>query len=163
MKALRGFKHRALCPDLRTLAAGQSGNPLKKTVPITASYEFTAEYLRSMRESVESWEATTNHPCDFFSFENHRFIQNCISSFLQDKITSGWLAWSHTIELYLNPPREKSSYSPWRNGDQETIDTLRAVVSDPSFWTKYIIHLREENGNYSVSYDNIAFINSICR
>lgn len=62
MKALRNFKHRALCPDLLTLATGHSGNPLKKSVAVDASYAFTTKYIRSFRGQLNLGEAS-NHAC----------------------------------------------------------------------------------------------------
>jgi hypothetical protein len=67
------------------------------------------------------------------------------------------------MDLFLAPPREKSSFSPWKRGDHTTIETLRATVVNVDFWTKLMNHLWEENGANSVSNDNIACIKSICK
>jgi hypothetical protein len=61
MKALRNFKHRALCKDLYKLATGHSGNPLKKSVTIEANYIMSKHYIQCLRNQVD-WEEASKRP-----------------------------------------------------------------------------------------------------
>ena len=85
-----------------------------------------------------------------------------LHSTLQDKLSTGWLAWPAHVELFLAPPRSKSCFKPWEAPSQAGIQAVRDVVLNARFWKALSIHYAEENHNEVTTADNIALVKSIC-
>jgi proteasome activator subunit 4 len=84
-----------------------------------------------------------------------------LPSLLQEKATSGWLAWSETTDWYL-APGEESPLEPWEAASRDAVGTLREVLCDPEYWPKLKIHYSEENNSEIINQDNVSFVKSIC-
>lgn len=80
---------------------------------------------------------------------------------LQEKATSGWLAWSETTEWYL-APGEESPLEPWEAASLDAVEALREALRDPEYWPKLKIHYSEENNSEIINQDNVSFVKSLC-
>jgi proteasome activator subunit 4 len=80
---------------------------------------------------------------------------------IQDKVASGFLAWSPNLTLYLAPPKDHSPFTPWKAGS-EIVPTLRAIVCQESFWKRLEELWGEESAQSSITYDSVAFVKSVC-
>ena len=90
-----------------------------------------------------------------------RLATDWLPRLLQEKATSGWLAWSETADWYL-APGEESPFEPWEAASQDAVDTLREVLCDPEYWPKLKIHYSEENNSEIINQDNVSFVKSLC-
>lgn len=60
-----------------------------------------------------------------------------------DKQSTGWLVWGDSVEFYQVPP-ESSSAITWDVSSAETIDQLRAIIMQASWWETFAGHLAME-------------------
>lgn len=61
------------------------------------------------------------------------------------------------------PSPTSSTFMPWENDSEAAVASVRAVVTDASFWKKLSSRYAEENHEVSVTQDNISCVKSICR
>ncbi|OCH96655.1 hypothetical protein OBBRIDRAFT_787227 [Obba rivulosa] len=143
MKISRFIKLRTLAHGPADLVLERNHNPLKRKVPIQEpSHEFTSQWLAEFRQPL-NLEVARRTPT------------------LRDKIQSGWLVWSETIDCYLAPDATQSPLQPWEAGSQEVLQTIRDIAKDPTFWKKLSIHFSSENHNEVISQDNVSCVKSI--
>ena len=83
-------------------------------------------------------------------------------SLIRDKLGSGWIAWSNTIDYFLAPHQTKSTFQPWESSCDEVVEAVRAKSKDSSFWKKLSTHYSAENNSDVILQDNMCFVKSIC-
>lgn len=124
-KVLHFVKLRTLCShDNERLLLELPQNPLKVTIPIDPSQPgFTAEYLASFRKPIAVEDSTT---------------------FLQDKTTSGWLAWDKELHGYRQAGWDERPFV-WDPSSAEAVAVMATFVRDPAWWTKLVARYSQED------------------
>ncbi|CCM01642.1 uncharacterized protein FIBRA_03703 [Fibroporia radiculosa] len=125
------------------LVLEQNHNPLRRTVPVQSpSHAFRSEWLAQFKIPVDL-EKARQEPLLF------------------DKISSGWLVWRQHVDCFLAPDAVESTFQPWDGGCEEAVETLRTIVTDPSYWEKLSTHYSAENNTDAVTQDNASCVKSI--
>jgi proteasome activator subunit 4 len=124
-KVLHFVKLRTLCEhDDELLLLELPRNPLKVTVPIDpAKPGFTADYLATFRQPIAVEDSTT---------------------FLQDKTTSGWLAWDKQLHGYRQAGWEEQPFD-WDPSSAEAVTVMAKFVRDPEWWKKLVNRYAQED------------------
>ncbi|KZT40114.1 hypothetical protein SISSUDRAFT_983884 [Sistotremastrum suecicum HHB10207 ss-3] len=142
MKSLRYLKLRSFSSTAVDRAKYQCRNPLRKTVLIKRTPEFTTTYLEGFKQPLDCSRAA-KEPC------------------LQDKVDSGWLAWREQVDFFLFPAETYSPFETWHPDSSSIIDAVKEVASRPSYWERLSTHFAEENHSDTANLDNISCVKSI--
>jgi proteasome activator subunit 4 len=84
-------------------------------------------------------------------------------SVLCEKITSGWLAWAPTIDLFTVPQGSSSLVNAWDVSQGDCIAVYRKQAADPDFWKALAKHFSAENHAEVISQDHVSCVKSICK
>lgn len=124
-KVLHFVKLRTLCDqDDKRLLLDLPENPLKVTIPIDPTQEgFTSTYLSTFRTPIPDDDSTT---------------------FLQDKTTSGWLAWDKELSGYRQASWDEQPFK-WDPTSQDAIAVMAKFVDDPTWWKKLVARYAQED------------------
>ena len=79
-----------------------------------------------------------------------------------DKEVECSMAWPQTVTLYRLPDPEKSTFAPWDESSQATLEVVRELALDPEYWKKVKVYFSEENHETVIIQDNVSCIKSIC-
>lgn len=82
---------------------------------------------------------------------------------LRDKIKSGWIAWSRTIDCFLAPHSTDPTFPEWDKNSSDALSTLRDIATKPDFWNKLSVHYSSENHSDVITQDNVSCVKSICK
>ncbi|KII93397.1 hypothetical protein PLICRDRAFT_694576 [Plicaturopsis crispa FD-325 SS-3] len=140
MKASRNIKLRTLCHTPSDLVQALCRNPLKCSLSVEPLHTLTTKFLKGFKIPPNIQQREPLY-CD--------------------KISSGWLAWSSTLELFLPPYPIKSTFQPWEPTSESVVAVFREAATDASYWTSLSTYLSEENHENGVTDDNIANVKSI--
>ncbi|KAK4048054.1 Proteasome activator BLM10 [Microbotryomycetes sp. JL221] len=131
---------------LRTMSEGspeklllqQTTNPLKSTVKLEQPLpvDFTDKFIAAFKEPLTA------------------------DTLLTDKQSTGWLVWGDSVKLYKTPPETESAIK-WDETSKETLDELRAIIMQSSWWETFIGHLSQEKSIDYLAADAITIIKSI--
>ncbi|KZT61305.1 hypothetical protein CALCODRAFT_514830 [Calocera cornea HHB12733] len=139
-KTLRFIKFRTFCPTPYDLMISRSHNPYKRVVHPKKTNEYTTEYLNAFKLPIRE--------------EDMPYME------LQDKATSGWIAWKDEDTRYVMP-KATGHISQWEDASRPAVMAVSTAVSDESFWRQYAAYLSEETQSESTSPDAIFCIKSI--
>ncbi|KDQ54765.1 hypothetical protein JAAARDRAFT_71570 [Jaapia argillacea MUCL 33604] len=142
MKISRYIKVRTFNHGFVDMVQEQNHNPLRVKVRVQEpSANTTSDFL-------EGFKATLNPDTN-------------PETFLCDKITSGWLVWRDTNDVFLLPPKPVGAFQSWDPTSRETLTAMREVVKESTFWTKLSTHFSMENHQEVISQDNVSCVKSI--
>ncbi|KAM0792923.1 hypothetical protein ACM66B_002682 [Microbotryomycetes sp. NB124-2] len=131
---------------LRTMSGGsperlllqQTENPLRMTVkleqPLPA--DFTDKFIAAFKEPLTA------------------------DTMLTDKQSTGWLVWGDSVRFYKAPPETESAIS-WDASSSDTLNKLRAIIMQSSWWDTFIGHLAQEKSIDYLAADAITIVKSI--
>ncbi|KAG8866672.1 hypothetical protein FRC20_007837 [Serendipita sp. 405] len=140
MKMTRYIKIRTFTQREEDISLQINRSPLRRMVPIHQPSEHTTDkYLADFMQPLD-WVLAQDQPL------------------LQDKMSSGWLAWEEQVSLRLAP----SSSIEWEPASQAVFDEFRLSCLKPEFWEALKVHYAEENQSSSVNWDNVSFVKTIC-
>ncbi|TFY83729.1 hypothetical protein EWM64_g270 [Hericium alpestre] len=143
MKTARYIKLRTFARSATDLVLEKNNNPLKCKVDVPVpSHKFTADFLEGFRQPIDP--KTAPHKPTY-----------C------EKLTTGWVAWSSTLTMYLPPYPTKSSLKPWETDSEDAITEVRNFAADDEWWKDVSVHYSSETHSESVSSDNISTVKSI--
>ncbi|KAH9921997.1 uncharacterized protein BXZ73DRAFT_91690 [Epithele typhae] len=143
MKVSRFIKLRALAQDPADIALEQNHNPLRRKVRVEdPSREFSEVKLSEYRVPLDLDRGRTE-------------------PLLRDKLGSGWIAWSSTIDCFLVPHQTKSTFQPWEPNSEHVVAAIRSAAKDSAFWKKLSTHYSAENNSDVVVQDNLCTVKSI--
>jgi proteasome activator subunit 4 len=77
-----------------------------------------------------------------------------------DKQSTGWLVWGDSVEFYSVPPQSAEPIE-WDVSSKETLDSLRAIILQASWWETFVKHLSQEKTIDYLASDAITIIKSI--
>ncbi|KAG8823710.1 hypothetical protein FRC18_010687 [Serendipita sp. 400] len=139
MKMTRYIKIRTFTQREEDISLQINRSPLRRMVPIHQPSEHTTDkYLADFMQPLD-WVLAQDQPL------------------LQDKMSSGWLAWEEQVSLRLAP----SSSIEWEPASQAVFDEFRLSCLKPEFWEALKVHYAEENQSSSVNWDNVSFVKTI--
>ncbi|EJU01100.1 hypothetical protein DACRYDRAFT_22883 [Dacryopinax primogenitus] len=139
-KTLRFIKFRTFCPTPYDLTISRSQNPYKKIIHPKKTNEYTAQYLQAFKTPIRE--------------DDIPYIE------VQDKASSGWIAWRNDDTRYVFPQRSRH-ISEWEEASRPAVKAVSAAVLDEAFWRQYAAYLSEETQAESTSPDAIFCIKSI--
>jgi proteasome activator subunit 4 len=143
MKSSRFIKLKTTAHDPIDKIIEQNHNPLRRHVPIkNPTHEFTNKFMLGFRTEPDL-DTIGNDPL------------------LCEKVTSGWLVWAPTIDLFVIPNGTKSIFEPWDSSTLDNIDVYREIADDPSFWKKLSKHFSSENHAQVITQDHVSCVKSI--
>ncbi|GAA5959559.1 hypothetical protein JCM21900_003196 [Sporobolomyces salmonicolor] len=138
-KVLHFIKIRTTCGGSgEKLLLQQTSNPLrrKEELPKPLPADFTEKFIASFSDSLTK------------------------ETKLVDKQNTGWLVWGDAIEFYLVPPEEGSAIE-WDPSSSETIERMRDIIMQASWWDSFIKHLAMEKTIDYLAADAITIVKSI--
>ncbi|GAA5921528.1 hypothetical protein JCM1841_000553 [Sporobolomyces salmonicolor] len=138
-KVLHFIKIRTTCGGSgEKLLLQQTSNPLrrKEELPKPLPADFTEKFIASFSDSLTK------------------------ETKLVDKQNTGWLVWGDAIEFYLVPPEEGSAIE-WDPSSLETIERMRDIIMQASWWDSFIKHLAMEKTIDYLAADAITIVKSI--
>lgn len=115
-KILHFIKLRTFCEaSPEQLLIDRPVNPLKRIIKTDDSNQkdFVKQYLSNLKVPIQQEDSTT---------------------LLQDKPTSGWLAFEKTLTFYVQAGEE--SPFKWDPTSAEAISAISSFVEDPSWWSR---------------------------
>ncbi|KAK4046499.1 Proteasome activator BLM10 [Microbotryomycetes sp. JL201] len=131
---------------LRTMSGGsperlllqQTRNPLRQTVkleqPLPA--DFTDNFIAAFKQPLTP------------------------DTMLTDKQSTGWLVWGDSVRFY-KAPHETESAITWDTSSSDTMEKLREITMQSSWWDTFIAHLAQEKSNDYLAADAITVVKSI--
>ncbi|CED83025.1 Uncharacterized conserved protein [Phaffia rhodozyma] len=139
-KILHFIKLRTFCEaSPEQLLIDKPVNPLRRTVIVdSGSKEFGSRYLSEFKVPIALDDTTT---------------------LLQDKPTSGWLAFDKVLTYYVQAGAE--SPFQWDPTSAEAIAAISSFVEDSSWWSKLVARYSQEDSRKYLSGDSINFLKSL--
>lgn len=141
MKMLRYIKVRTTTSLPEEISMQINRNPLRRRIEVKQpSHETTKEYLSEFAVPID-WSVAQQEPL------------------LQDKVTSGWLAWEEEITRFL--AADSSCQDRWEATSQSAIEATRKSTATPEFWESVRVHYSEETQSETMNWDNVSLVKSI--